>query len=140
MIIDATSWHYRWFTLMDKCADRAFPWRKYSVTYDLNLCTYVRVALVTGPLAIVFTLASYAVILTALLGPMWLSGGHSLFWLVVFLGAIAAFCGLTFGIFWFGDAVKDKAKSAYSATARSVLVEYIRAKKGKYCPYMEIKR
>ncbi len=138
-MIDAKSWHYRWFMVMDRCADRAFPWRT-SAAINLNICSYVRTALVTGPLAIVLTLTLYTVIITALIGPMWLSEGHSLFWMVIIVGAVGAFVGLIFGIFWFGPAIADEAKLAYSMTARSVLAEYIRAKKGKYCPYLEIKR
>jgi len=139
MMIDAKSWHYRWFMVMDRCADRAFPWRT-SAAINLNICSYVRTALVTGPLAIVLTLTLYTVIITALIGPMWLSGGHSLFWVVIIASGIGAFIGLLFGIDRFGPAIVGKIKSAYGMTARSVLVEYICAKIGKYCPYLEIKR
>ena len=137
-MIDAKSWHFRWFKIMDKCADRAFPWRD-SATYNLNLCSYVRTALVTGPLAIVFTLTFYAVILTALFWPMWLSGGMSAFWILVLVGGGFTFMFLIFCTCWFGRTIGKKAKLAYSMTARSVLAEYIRAKIGKYCPYLEVK-
>ncbi|TSC82613.1 MAG: hypothetical protein G01um101419_531 [Parcubacteria group bacterium Gr01-1014_19] len=122
--IRKNSWHYRFYSKWERCGNY--------VLEPKDLCSYVRTLLFDATLSIVMVGAILA--LTALLIATIVIGfiKNPAVATSISVGLVACI-GLGFGAFKFGKPVHKKLFSE-----ESLVGAYIKAKKEKYCPLIEV--
>lgn len=147
LFIDKKDWKHQLFLFCLGLRDSLFTGIDTSHRYEdgTNLCHFVRVIVVYGPLTVLLNLLTVGFVLTAVAGlPVYYVGPAGYLWLLLFLFLAGAFLGAAvYGLVRYVRSRPKKPESPVSpkrsARVVTLIGEYIVAKKKSVCPLITFK-